>query len=163
MKKTAGIATILSVLLLTATFVYAAGQIKVEISAQEEIVVINKDGEKEIHHTPPASVEPGDVVLYTLSYHNDNTEPAESIVLTNKIPKHMRYIEDSATSNDQLTVVFSVDNGATYDRPENLFIPTKDGGERGAMTADYTHIKWHFKTPLAPQAKGALTYKAKLD
>jgi len=163
MKKTAQIAITISMLLLTAASVFAAGKMKVEVTAQEEIVVINKDGDQEIHHTPTNSVVPRDVVLYTLSYHNDSTDPAEAIVLTNEIPNNMRYIDDTATSNDQVSVVFSVDKGATYDLPENLFIPTEDGGERSATTADYTHIQWHFKAPLPPGAKGALEYKARLN
>ena len=163
MKHIAQTATIFMLLLLTTASAMAAGKVVVTITAQEEIEIINKEGKREIHHTPTNSVIPKDVVLYTINYHNDSTEPAEKVVLSNPIPLHMQYIDDTATSNDLVAVVFSADQGETYDQPENIFIKTKDGKERSAMASDYTHIQWRFKAPLQPGAKGVLEYKARLN
>ena len=61
------------------------------------------------------------------------------------------------------TVTFSVDGGKTYDVPAKLFVFDGSGRRYAARPRDYTHIRWTFKAPLLPGAKGDVSFRAVLQ
>lgn len=140
----------------------AADAIQLNMVAEEEVEVINEDGEKEIQYIKPDSVIPGDVVRYTLHYHNTGNEPADDIVITNPIPAHMEYINASVRGSGSFAL-FSADGGQHFDTAAKLTVTEEDGSTRPASAADYTHIQWHFKDSLAPDAQGSVGYRARLQ
>ena len=161
MKHLARTITILALLALTATIALAEGEISLVMEAQEEVEIINQEGKKETQYIEPASVIPGDVVLYTIHYHNQGDKPAEAVLITNPIPENMQYLNEITPFSDTVTT-FSVDGGKTFDTSDKLFISKVDGGKRPATTSDYTHIQWRFNNPLPPDSKGAVGYRARL-
>jgi uncharacterized repeat protein (TIGR01451 family) len=161
MKHLTQTIAILALLMLTIAPALAAGKISLVIESQEEVVTINQEGQKETQYIEPASVIPGDVVLYTIHYHNEGDKPAEAVIITNPIPEHMLYLNEVTPFSDTVTT-FSIDGGKTFDSPDKLFITMEDGTKRPATANDYTHIQWQFKSPLPPDSKGAVGYRARL-
>jgi hypothetical protein len=57
-------------------------------------------------------------------------------------------------------VLFSVDDGRTFGRPDELTFVAPDGGARGAAAADYTHVRWILRAPLDAGATGIARFRA---
>lgn len=139
------------------------GSIELRSQAEVEIVVINDKGEKEIKRVgaEEAEVFPGDEVIFTTHYKHVGKKPADKVVITNPVPKHMVYTGKSAEGKET-EIVFSIDGGKKYDKPSKLKVRSMDGKERVASPADYTHIRWSFKADLKQGEKGSVSFRAKL-
>ncbi|MCK4975156.1 MAG: DUF11 domain-containing protein [Sulfurimonas sp.] len=140
---------------------HANENILLEVKAEEEIVVVKKDGTKTIKYVGPESIVPGDIVRYRIFYHNLSQEIAESVVITNPIPKEMEYLSGSA-SGSGIIIFFSIDGAKTFKLPQNLVVTDKYGNQRIATAKEYTHIQWRFNKAMQPQAQDAVYYRAKL-
>jgi len=57
-------------------------------------------------------------------------------------------------------VLFSVDNGRSFGRPDELTLAALNGGVRGAEPADYTHVRWVLRAPLDAGATGIARFRA---
>ena len=137
------------------------GSIQLKMVAQKEVVVENEEGEKEVKRVAATTVIPGDHVIYTIEYSNIGSEPADSIVINNPIPENMYYIAGTAGGMNA-EIIFSIDGGASYNKPENLKIIDEDGNERPATARDYTHIQWSLATAIIPGGTGSVYYRAEL-
>ena len=120
MKHLARTITILALLALTASLALAEGELSLVMEAQEEVEIINQEGKKETQYIEPGSVIPGDVVLYTIHYHNQGDKPAEAVFITNPIPENMQYLNEITPFSDTVTT-FSIDGGKTFDTSDKLF------------------------------------------
>ena len=130
--------------------------------SEVEVVKQNAEGKKEVKRVDAAkaAVVPGDTVIFTVSYANTDTKPADRVVVINPVPQHMTYLDKSAEGKGAV-IEFSVDGGKTYAAPGKLTVADK-GQQRPATAADYTHIKWTMGKPLAPGAKGSVSFRAVL-
>ena len=137
-----------------------AGTLVLKVTAKKETEVVTPDGKKVIQYVDVDSVVPGNVLLYSINYHNQGAEKAEAVVIANPIPEHMVYVPGSAQGAGTI-VRFSVDNGKTFDVPEHLII-VENGKTRPATAADYTNIQWSFKKDVSPDGKGSVEYRARL-
>ena len=138
---------------------YAAG---VEFSNKAEVDVSTiKDGKKEINRVPAKKVAPDGEVIYTTTFKNTLNKPISNIMVTNPIPTNMLYSADSATGANTV-ITYSVDGGKTYDAPEKLTVAGKDGKQRPAQAADFTHIRWVYKGDLATGKSSDVGFKAKV-
>jgi hypothetical protein len=57
-------------------------------------------------------------------------------------------------------VLFSVDDGRSFGRPEELTLADADGTLRAAAPADYTHVRWVLRAPLDAGAAGVARFRA---
>jgi hypothetical protein len=57
-------------------------------------------------------------------------------------------------------VLFSVDNGRSFGRPEELTLQAPDGSVHGADPADYTHVRWVLRASLDGGASGVARFRA---
>jgi uncharacterized repeat protein (TIGR01451 family) len=96
---------------------------------------------------PAKRVVSGDRVLYTLEVRNTGATTAAPPQVDYAIPAHTWYVVESAVGPGT-EITFSVDGGLNFDRPENLRVPGAEGEMRGAVAADYTHIRWLLKNSL---------------
>lgn len=138
------------------------GDITLTLDAAKEIEIISPQGKKEIKRVTPSLVTPGEELIYTLSYTNNGKEMAQDLFITNPIPPHMTYKTNSARGENTV-IVYSMDGGKSFDKPENLRIRGLDGKERSAAPANYSHIRWVIKKPLAPGEKGDVSFRAQLQ
>lgn len=145
-----------------ASWAQEKGNIELMVAAETEIEVINANGERELKRVKAAKVIPGDTVIYTIYYNNISEETAENVFISNPIPKHMLYRDRTAIGAGALTT-FSVNDGKSYDVPENIKVIGINGKERPARPSDYTHIRWTLQNNLAPGKKGSVSYRTILQ
>jgi uncharacterized repeat protein (TIGR01451 family) len=138
---------------------YAAG---VEFSNKAEVdITVKKDGKKEVKRVPAKKVAPDGEVIYTTTFKNTIDKPISNIMVTNPVPANMLYTADSANGANTV-ITYSVDGGKTYDAPEKLTVAGKDGKQRPAQAADFTHIRWIYKGDLATGKSSDVGFKAKV-
>jgi len=112
---------------------------------------------KQIVRAKAANIAPGERVVYTLSFTNDDAEPASDLVLTMPVPEEIKYMDGTAT-RDGASIVFSADGGQTFAARDTLKA-SMDGVMRSATAADITHIRWTVTGPIASGESGNLSYK----
>jgi uncharacterized repeat protein (TIGR01451 family) len=130
--------------------------------SEVEVTQQNAEGKKEVKRIDAAlaKVVPGDTVIFTVSYANSGIKPADRVVVINPVPQHMTYLDKSAEGTGA-AIEFSVDGGKSYAAPGKLMVAA-EGKQRSAAASDYTHIRWTISKPLAPGAKGSVSFRAVL-
>jgi uncharacterized repeat protein (TIGR01451 family) len=149
--------------LLAGSISFSAFAAGVEFSNKAEVVVttVNKDGTKESKRIAAKKVAPDGEVIYTTTFKNTIDKPISNIMVTNPVPANMLYTADSAIGANTV-ITYSVDGGKTYDAPEKLTVAGKDGKQRPAQAADFTHIRWIYKGDLATGKSSDVGFKAKV-
>lgn len=156
MKKT------ISAILLTSLFFGVSAQaLTAKQNVEREFSVKTPDGNEVVKREIAKEVVPGERIVYSIEYYNDDQQPAEDIVLVMPVPKEIKYIEQSANADNTITR-FSVDGGKTFAKRENLVKTLKDGTTRPADASDITHIRWTLTNKIAPGSKGRLEFKGVL-
>lgn len=89
-------------------------------------------------------VIPGAKVRYINTISNETSEVASNLMATNVISEFMSYVDGSAECKTPGEVLFSVDNGKTFDVPKNLFV-VENGKKRVAKPSEYSAIRWSVK------------------
>ncbi|MEQ1581359.1 MAG: hypothetical protein ABL964_12255 [Steroidobacteraceae bacterium] len=112
------------------------------------------DGQRTKEWLPATEIQQGQVVYYTVKIRNPGTTAAHNVLITKAIPANTSYLADSAAAPGA-TIAFSVDGGVTFAPARELFVRDAGGAQRAAAPANYTHIRWQMRYPLAP---GAIAY-----
>jgi uncharacterized repeat protein (TIGR01451 family) len=126
----------------------------------ERVTVDAKGVQKTVLKSPSQSVVvPGDKVIFTLSYANLGSEPAAGFRATNPMPGAVHF---SSAAEDWAEV--SVDGGQVWGKLDALKVavaatPTTPASTRAATAEDVTHVRWIFAQPIAPGAKGSVSYR----
>ena len=157
--KTTKLLIALIFMLATTHVVAEQGAIRLSNNAMKQSVVINDKGEREIRFVEPASVIPGDIILYTIEFENIGNEAASNIVIDDPIPNNSFYRSGSA-KGENTRIQFTVD-GNNFDVAENLFV-TKDGVKALADAKDYRSIRWIYTVPLQPGEKKTVSFKTQI-
>ena len=108
---------------------------------------------------PAEDLSPGDALVVTVTFLNTTQHALDGVRITQPIPPSMRYLEGSGVGPGS-QVLYSVDGGATYGQPNELGVVAADGVRRAATAADYTHVRWLIKAPLAPGARAFVRFRA---
>jgi uncharacterized repeat protein (TIGR01451 family) len=139
------------------------GSIELKSIAEVEVTETNAKGVKEVKRVEvgKAAVVPGDVVVFTTSYTNTGKKPADKVVITNPVPEHMDYVDQSAEGKGT-KIEFSVDKAKSYGTPDKLTVTDAQGKTRKAGPTDYTHIRWTLVKPLPPGGTGSVSFRAKV-
>jgi len=149
---------IASVLLLLSAEVFAKSLVSISITAEKEVTV-NKVTKK----IAATTINPGDVIFYTLSYINSGDEAATSVVLDDPIPAGTAYIPGSAYG-EGAEIIFSVD-GKSFMKPSLLTyeIKNRNGSfeKRTASPEEYTHIRWVI-AKIAAGARGNVGFQVRI-
>ena len=149
-------------LLTTAAWAQQKGAIELITKAEVDVTETSEQGKQVTKRVDAskANVVPGDTVIYTIYYTNNGDKPATNVVIQDKVPEHMVYVEGSATGNGA-QVEFSTDHGKNYGASDALTITDLQGNRRKAGAADYTDIRWTV-AKLAAGAKGSVTFNARV-
>lgn len=145
-------------------------------NAQIERTEIDASGQERVVLKDPSAViiVPGDRVVFTLHYENISNEAASDFRAVNPMPAAIQFLSSSEDWAE-----LSVDGGKTWGKLDSLtvtetvskpaVIDPKNGQEtaaavsetitRTAQTSDVTHVRWAFAKPIAPGAKGQLSYR----
>lgn len=100
-----------------------------------------------------------DELVVSVRFTNTSDSAVDAVRITTPIPADVKYVPASA-SGPGSEVLFSVDNGRTFGRPEELTLAASGGGTRVADAADYTHVRWVLRAPLDPGASGVARFRA---
>jgi len=154
--------TLFSVALLVASAAFPAHALKAEQTVEREVVVLNADGSQTVTRIAADKVTPGDKVVYSLNYFNDEAAPAENIVLVMPIPAEVDFIDGSADFNN-VSSGFSTDGGKTFANRNDLQAEQSDGTKIAARTSDITHIRWSIRSAVSPNTGGTLSFSGRLQ
>ena len=105
------------------------------------------------------SASPADELIVSVRFANSSDRVLDAIRITSPIPADLSYVSDSA-SGPGADVLYSIDGGRSFGRPEELTMPAPDGSVRGAEPADYTHVRWVLRAPLDAGASGVARFRA---
>lgn len=160
MMKSSYILSLCAAVLLSAFQLpaHAADAVEVKSIAEREVsTAVN--GKKTAHRVTVDKAVPGEEIIYTTTFKNLTGKPAGNIVITNPVPNDSIYKGGSANGANT-TITFSVDGGKTYAAPDRLTVKTKEGANRSAQPADYTHIRWTYKGELGVGKSGSVSFRA---
>jgi len=116
--------------------------------------VTDADGKERTELVDPATIIPGDRLVFGTDYANKGAEAVSNFVVTNPLPAAVRLAPDADPALD-----VSIDAGKTFGVLATLTIANSDGTTRPAAHADVTHVRWVLAS-IAPGASGRLTYPA---
>ena len=141
---------------------WAQPKVTITIKAEKEVSVTAK-GKQVKKRIAAKGVQPGDEIIYTLSYLNSGTDAAKDVVISDPIPAGTSYIPGSASELGDLT--FSIDKGKSFKKPTLLTYELKGSAgkmEKKVATPDeYTDIRWTI--PQVPAGgKGSVSFKVKV-
>jgi len=128
---------------------------------EKEVTVQMPDGTQLITREAADMVVPGERIVYTLNFTNDEVKPASDLVLTMPVPNVVRYMDGSATETGA-SVVYSADGGKTFAGRSAVQVVDIDGTFRRASSDEITHIRWTVPGPVASGENGSLSFKGVL-
>jgi uncharacterized repeat protein (TIGR01451 family) len=100
----------------------------------------------------------GELVV-SVAFTNASTQVVDAVRITSPVPAGARYVAGSATGPGS-QALFSVDDGRTFGRPQELTVAGAEGAARAAEAADYTHVRFVLDTPLDAGATGIVRFRA---
>lgn len=142
---------------------WAAPEISLSVRAEIEKTV-EEDGKQVVKRVEASKVEPGQEVIYVVSYSNTSDEGAFNVKLNNQIPQNTTYKPDSAWGNNA-ELQFSIDNGQSFKKPSLLIYEVDNNGEkeeRKASPDKYTNIRWIVKE-IPGQSKGEVGFRVTVN
>jgi uncharacterized repeat protein (TIGR01451 family) len=117
------------------------------------------DGAASARIAPGTVASPADQLILTVRFTNLGDDVLDSIRITSPVPADVQYVPHSA-SGPGSEVLFSVDSGRSFGRPDELTLAVPDGGVRDADASDYTHVRWVLRAPLDAGATGIARFRA---
>ncbi|MCT7961983.1 hypothetical protein NG791_15035 [Laspinema sp. D1] len=101
-----------------------------------------------------ASVQPGEVLRYTIAAENQTAEDIPNFILTQPIPDPVVYIPDSSRIDTEAVITYSIDNGETFVESPTVEVTLENGQveTQPAPPETYTHLRWTLTNPLPPTA-----------
>ncbi len=145
---------LLIVLALLPSLLWA--EVKLSTEMYKVVEVKQDNGTSKIEWVKPDSITPSDKVGYRIIVENKGDKSADDIVLNNPVPANTIYVDGSARGANS-SIVFSVDGGKTFAKPEQLFIQ-KDGKKLLATAKDYSNVRWILNKSIKAGAKASVQY-----
>ena len=142
-------------------------QIILNLAVAKKAIKVTVEGKKQVtwkQLEDNAVVAPGDVLRYTVVGENTGDSAANDLVVTQPIPEQMTYKLNSAKSQNNVDITYSIDRGETFVAEPKIKITLEDGTveERPAPPEAYTHIRWQFPT-VTPEAGATAMYEVRVQ
>ncbi|MDD3887100.1 MAG: hypothetical protein PHI35_09525 [Victivallaceae bacterium] len=138
-------------------------RIALTVNGEKEVAQI-RNGKKTVSKAPMDKIKSGDILVYTITYHNTGKSVARDVTVVDPVPANTVYLPGSAAGKDT-KILFSINGGTTYHEPPVMRKSLDTAGREITAPAPpelYTHIQWIVKTPVAPNATGTVTFKVKV-
>jgi len=156
-RITLSLLAIASLGLSTSAFALTATQV-----VEKETVITNLDGTQTIIREAAEMVLPGEKIIYTLNYTNDQPEAASNLVLTMPVPGAVALVDGSVNENGA-EVTYSADGGKTFAGRSAVMVVGQNGVLQQARANDITHVRWLVAGPVTPGQGGKLSFKGVLE
>jgi uncharacterized repeat protein (TIGR01451 family) len=110
------------------------------------------------------SVNPGEILHWTISSQNDGTAPAREYKAVGQIPRGTTLVAGSASADGSATVVYSIDNGKSYSAAPLVEEKQADGSVKfvPAPVSMYTQVRYEWTDALAEGGKLNASYKVRV-
>ena len=138
-------------------------RIALKVSGEKEVTQI-RNGKKTVTTAPLDKIKSGDILVYTVMYHNTGKSVARDVTVVDPVPANTVYLPGSAAGKDA-KIFFSINGGATFVEPPVLRKSLDAAGKEILQPAPpelFTHIKWIIKAPVPANATGTVTFKVKV-
>jgi len=148
--------------------VQAQPKVQLRLTADKKMVqkdTVGKDKVTWVSLQGNVTVQPGDVLRYTVTGANNGSRPATNLVVTQPIPKQTAYVlNSSATIKSTATVTYSIDNGKTFVAKPTVQVKLANGKveTRPAPAEVYTHVRWKFTDAIATKATIGAVYQVRV-
>jgi hypothetical protein len=107
----------------------------------------------------PDAGDAADQLIISVRFTNATADIIDTIRLTSPVPPDLKYVPESASAPGG-DVLYSVDHGMSFGRPDELTALAPDGSPRSADASDYTHVRWVMRAPLDAGATGIARFRA---
>lgn len=104
-----------------------------------------------------ASVPESEFIV-SVRFTNATAHVVDGVRITTAVPPGTVYVPNSA-NGPGADVLFSVDGGRTFGRPDELVATAADGAAHAAEAAAYTHVRWVLRAPLDAGASGVARFR----
>ena len=111
-----------------------------------------------------SSVNPGEILQWTITSQNDGNGPAREYMAVGQIPRGTTLIAGSTSADGAANVVYSIDNGKTFSAEPMVEEKQADGSVKlvAAPVSMYTQVRYEWTDPLAGGGKLNASYKVRV-
>ena len=143
-------------------------EVKLDLSAEKQIVELDQNGQEKKSWEAlngKVTVQPGDVLRYTVDGSNSGDVAAKGLSITQPVPDQTSYMLGSASTEGSAEVVYSIDGGQSFVAEPKIEVTLPDGTvELQPAPADmYTHVQWNFGDDLASAQSVKATYNVTVE
>ena len=143
-------------------------EVKLTLSAAKQVVELNSNGQETISWEAlegKVTVQPNDVLRYTVDGSNSGDVEAKGLSITQPIPAQTVYELNSAEVNGNAEIVYSIDGGESFVAEPMVEVTLPDGTveEQPAPADMYTHVQWNFSNDLASAQAVKAFYNVKVQ
>jgi uncharacterized repeat protein (TIGR01451 family) len=110
------------------------------------------------------TVNPGEILHWTITSENDGQAPAREYKAVGQIPRGTTLIAGSTTADGTASVVYSIDNGKTYSATPMVEEKQADGTVKmvPAPLSMYTQVRYEWADALAGGSRLNASYKVRV-
>jgi len=158
----------LCLLVLGGAAAFAQRQLRTSVTGRPEVKVILSGSVERAHESvvldKASVVNPGEILDWTITSHNDGTAPAHEYRAVGQIPQGTQFIAGSATADGSATVVYSIDDGKSFSAQPTIEEKQEDGSVKRvpAPVSMYTQVRYEWADPLAEGGKLSASYKVRV-
>lgn len=130
-------------------------------------VILSGSVEREQKRLPidkSSTVNPGEVLDWTITSENDGDAPAHNYKAVGQIPKGTTLVAGSISADGSASVAYSIDNGKTYSATPTIEERQPDGSVKtvAAPVSMYTQVRYEWADPLASGGRLQASYKVRV-
>jgi uncharacterized repeat protein (TIGR01451 family) len=136
-------------------------KMKLVLGAEKKVESLDAQGKTVVSFKAiEGSVQPGDVLRYTLTSENAGDKPASQLVLTQPVPAQTKYVLGSAVANGA-KLTYSIDAGKSFVAQPTIQVKLADGKivEKPAPAEMYSHVRWDYSESVKPAAAVRSVYE----
>ncbi len=123
-------------------------KVTLQLDAEKQVIVQNQQGKQSKSWQAlkgQVSVQPGDVLRYTVSGENISDKQVKNLIVNQPIPKGMEFVLKSAIADikSNTKVTYSIDSGRSFvENPTvKVTLPTGKVETKPAPASTYTHVR----------------------
>lgn len=143
-------------------------EVKLTLSAEKQVVEIDVNGQEKTswqNLEGKITVQPGDILRYTVDGSNSGDVEAKGLSITQPIPSQTSYRLKSATTDGKAETVYSIDGGQSFVAEPMIEVTNADGTLelQPAPAEMYTHVQWNFGDDLASAQSVKASYNVQVQ